>query len=147
VRGFGLSITSGSCNTLTPTLSPNGERESHRACCSSVRQFDRNAPLGTDVMLRCLPPFSILVAICISFCAVAADAPPGALSCSGCHPARKWVDTQVPRLAGRDLGAIVQPMRQFKTGQLDGTVMVRIAKGFSDDEISAIAAWYAAQKE
>jgi cytochrome subunit of sulfide dehydrogenase len=94
-----------------------------------------------------LPPFSILVAICISFSAAAADAPPGALSCSGCHPARKWVDTQVPRLAGRDLGAIVQPMRQFKTGQLDGTVMVRIAKGFSDDEISAIAAWYAAQKE
>jgi sulfide dehydrogenase cytochrome subunit len=117
------------------------------AMTRALGQFRRNLLLGSDVMRRCLPPFSILVAICISFCAAAADAPPGALSCSGCHPARKWVDTQVSRLAGRDLGAIVQPMRQFKTGQLDGTVMVRIAKGFSDDEISAIAAWYAAQKE
>ena len=37
-------------------------------------------------------------------------------------------------------------MRTFRTGQRPATVMDRIAKGFSDDEIAAIAAWYAAQK-
>ncbi len=76
-----------------------------------------------------------------------ADAPPGAASCSGCHPAARWVDTSVSRLTGRDPAAIVTAMEGFKSGQLPGTVMGRIAKGFSDDEIKAIAAWYGAQKD
>jgi cytochrome c553 len=37
-------------------------------------------------------------------------------------------------------------MTAFKSGKLSATIMDRIAKGFSDDEIRAIAAWYAAQK-
>jgi cytochrome subunit of sulfide dehydrogenase len=41
----------------------------------------------------------------------------------------------------------VTAMQAFKSGQLPGTVMGRIAKGFSDDEIKAIAAWYGAQKD
>jgi cytochrome c553 len=76
-----------------------------------------------------------------------ADAPPGATSCSGCHPAARLVDTMVPRLIGRDPATIVTAMEAFRSGQLPSTVMARIAKGFSDDEIKAIAAWYGAQKE
>jgi sulfide dehydrogenase cytochrome subunit len=37
-------------------------------------------------------------------------------------------------------------MIAFKAGQRPGTIMDRIAKGFSDEEISAIAQWYAGQK-
>jgi sulfide dehydrogenase cytochrome subunit len=77
----------------------------------------------------------------------AADAPAGAASCSGCHPAGRWVDTTVPRLAGRNPADLVAAMEGFKSGQLASTVMGRIAKGFSDEEIKAIAAWYGAQKE
>jgi cytochrome subunit of sulfide dehydrogenase len=77
----------------------------------------------------------------------AADAPPGAASCSGCHPANRWVDTTVPRLAGRNPADLVAAMQGFKSGQLASTVMGRLAKGFSDDEIKAIAAWYGAQKD
>jgi cytochrome c553 len=77
----------------------------------------------------------------------AADAPPGAASCSGCHPAKRWVDTAVPRLAGRNPADLVAAMAAFKSGQLASTVMDRIAKGFSDDEIKAIATWYGAQKD
>ena len=36
-------------------------------------------------------------------------------------------------------------MQAFRAGQKPATVMDRIAKGFTDDEIKAIAAWYAAQ--
>jgi sulfide dehydrogenase cytochrome subunit len=79
--------------------------------------------------------------------ACAADAPPGAASCSGCHPANRWVDTAVPRLAGRNRADLVAAMQAFKSGQLAATVMDRIAKGFSDDEIKAIAVWYGAQKD
>jgi cytochrome c553 len=76
-----------------------------------------------------------------------ADAPPGALSCSGCHPAGRSVDSTVPRLIGRNPADITAAMQAFKSGQLPSTVMDRIAKGFSEDEVKAIAAWYGAQKD
>jgi cytochrome c553 len=37
-------------------------------------------------------------------------------------------------------------MQDFRSGARPGTVMDRIAKGFTDAEIQAIAAWYAEQK-
>jgi cytochrome c553 len=76
-----------------------------------------------------------------------ANAPPGALSCSGCHASAASVDTPVPRLAGKNAEAIVAALQAFRAGQKPATVMDRIAKGFTDDEIKAIAAWYAAQKD
>ena len=76
----------------------------------------------------------------------ASPAPPGASSCTGCHPANVGVETPVPRLAGRSAAEIVQQMQAFRSGQQSATVMDRLAKGFSDAEIQAIAAWYAAQK-
>jgi sulfide dehydrogenase cytochrome subunit len=77
----------------------------------------------------------------------AAEAPPaGASSCSGCHAANAGVDTAVPRLAGRAVAEIVAQMQAFKAGQRPATVMDRIAKGLTDAEVAAIAAWYAQQK-
>ncbi|MGE0257908.1 MAG: cytochrome c [Alphaproteobacteria bacterium] len=72
-------------------------------------------------------------------------APAGASSCSGCHATSAGVETPVPYLAGLPASRIAEAMRAFRAGQLPGTIMPRIAKGFSDDEIAAIAAWYAAQ--
>jgi sulfide dehydrogenase cytochrome subunit len=40
----------------------------------------------------------------------------------------------------------VQAMQELRSGQRTATVMDRIAKGFSDDETRAIAAWLAAQR-
>jgi cytochrome c553 len=37
-------------------------------------------------------------------------------------------------------------MQAFRSGQTPATVMDRIAKGFTVEEIQAIAAWYAAQR-
>jgi len=77
--------------------------------------------------------------------AAAAEAPPGAASCSGCHPAKASADTTVPRLAGQDATAMAATLLAFRAGRRPATVMDRIAKGFSDDEIKAIAAWFGAQ--
>jgi cytochrome c553 len=78
--------------------------------------------------------------------APAAEVPPGAASCSGCHAAKPNVDTPVPRLAGQNPGALVAAMQAYRSGQRPATVMDRIAKGFSDDEITAIATWFGAQR-
>ncbi|MBR1152560.1 cytochrome C [Bradyrhizobium sp. JYMT SZCCT0428] len=72
--------------------------------------------------------------------------PPGAAACSGCHAAGTVPASPVSRLYGRDAGDIMTAMTGFRDGSLPATVMTRIAKGFSDDELRAIAAWLAAQK-
>jgi sulfide dehydrogenase cytochrome subunit len=76
----------------------------------------------------------------------AAPAPSGAASCSGCHPMSAKVETRVLRLAGRKPADIVAAMQAFRSGQKPATVMDRIAKGFSDAEIRAIADWLGAQQ-
>ncbi|MGD9614518.1 MAG: cytochrome c [Alphaproteobacteria bacterium] len=76
----------------------------------------------------------------------AAEAPAGASSCSGCHSASAAVQTPVPPLAGLPVEHTVTAMQEFRTGTRPATVMDRIAKGFSDAEIAAIAAWYAGRK-
>jgi len=70
------------------------------------------------------------------------DSPAGAASCLGCHPA-KADDGPVPALAKLPAQQIVTAMLAFRSGTRPATVMDRIAKGFSDEEIDAIARWYA----
>lgn len=72
-----------------------------------------------------------------------AEPPPGATTCSGCHP--PTARGAIPTLAGRQAGDIVAEMAVFRSGQREATVMGRIAKGFTDDETHAIAEWLAAQ--
>jgi cytochrome subunit of sulfide dehydrogenase len=78
--------------------------------------------------------------------ALAADVPAGASSCSGCHTNNARVETPVPPLNGRAAADISAAMAEFKSGKRPGTIMDRIAKGFSDEETQAIAQWYAQQK-
>ena len=75
-----------------------------------------------------------------------AEPPAGAAACSGCHPASARVTSPVLRLAGLDQARIVRAMEDFRSGTRAATVMDRIAKGFTDTEIQAIAAWYATQR-
>ena len=76
----------------------------------------------------------------------ASEPPPGAASCSGCHASGAAAASAVSRLYGRNADEIMTAMTGFRDGSLPATVMNRIAKGFSDDELRAIAAWLAAQK-
>jgi cytochrome subunit of sulfide dehydrogenase len=79
--------------------------------------------------------------------ASAADAPPGASSCTGCHAAAALPRSVVPRIAGREAGDIAALMREYRNDARPSTVMGRIAKGFDDRQIDAIAAWFAARPE
>jgi len=78
--------------------------------------------------------------------ALAADAPPGASSCSGCHPMSAKVTTPITVLTGRRAAEIAAAMGSFRDGAWPATIMTRIAKGFTDFEIDAIADWYSKQK-
>jgi cytochrome c553 len=86
--------------------------------------------------------FSMIAAAAVA----SAEPPAGAASCSGCHPTSARIASPVPRLLGLERAAIVRAMQEFRSGQRAATVMDRLAKGFTDDEIQAIAAWYATQR-
>lgn len=75
----------------------------------------------------------------------AADAPPGAAACSGCHAVSASVETAVPRIAGGKPAEFTAAMRDFRSGTRPATVMGRIAKGFTESEVDTMAAWFAAQ--
>ena len=77
--------------------------------------------------------------------ASAADAPPGASSCSGCHAPDASGAVIVPPLGDRPAAETASLMREFKSGARPATVMGRIAKGFDDAEIDAIARWLGTQ--
>ena len=95
---------------------------------------------------RLLAAVAFAVACAAAALSAVPEPPPGASSCSGCHAANAKVDTAVPHLTGRKAADIVAQMQAFKTSEKAATVMGRIAKGFTDAEIEAIAAWYAQQK-
>src|ERR1043165_7484017 len=82
----------------------------------------------------------------VSSTSAAEAPPPGASSCSGCHTTSAAVETPVPQLLGRSSADIVAAMHEFRSGERAATVMDRIAKGFSEAEVMAIADWYARQK-
>lgn len=90
--------------------------------------------------------FLLLAMVAAAPAAAQTAAPPGAASCSGCHMPVSRAGMAVPPLRGRAPDEIVAAMRAFRTSERSPTVMDRIAKGFSDDEAQAIAAWYGAQR-
>ena len=48
-------------------------------------------------------------------------------------------------LQGRPAADTAQQMEAFRSGARPATLMNRIVKGFSPDEVAALSAWFAAQ--
>ena len=70
-----------------------------------------------------------------------------ASACAICHGTEgKAVTKDVIPLAGLPREHIATQMRAFRDGRRPATVMHQIAKGYSDAQIDAMAAWFAAQK-
>ena len=72
-----------------------------------------------------------------------------AAACAICHgtdgrPAKG--DSPLIPLAGLPRDHIATQMRAFRDGKRPATVMHQIAKGYTDPQIDALAAWFAAQK-
>jgi len=70
-----------------------------------------------------------------------------ASACAICHGTSGRAATQdVVPLAGLPATHIASQMRAFRDGQRPATVMHQIAKGYTDPQIDALAAWFAEQK-
>ncbi len=70
-----------------------------------------------------------------------------AYTCFGCHGVNgNSQGPATPSIAGLDKNYIADTMQAFKTDKRPGTIMGRIAKGYSDEEIELVAGFFAAQK-
>ena len=71
-----------------------------------------------------------------------------AAACAICHgtAGRPAPNAPLIPLAGLPRDHIATQMRAFREGKRPATVMHQIAKGYTDPQIDAIAAWFAAQK-
>jgi len=94
-----------------------------------------------------------LVAAALALAALPSYAQDGAgrnlaAACAICHGTQGKPPTGAPviPLAGLPREHIATQMRAFRDGTRPATVMHQIAKGYNDQQIDAMAAWFAAQK-
>jgi len=84
-----------------------------------------------------------LAVLCVAT-AQAQDVRGLAATCSGCHGGDGRARDGIRVLAGMPKDDLVRAMRAYRAGERAGTLMPQLAKGYTDTEIEAIAAWYAA---
>lgn len=68
-----------------------------------------------------------------------------AATCANCHGSNGVSRGVVPSLAGQPKADVAAKMLEFKQNKRPGTIMPQIAKGFTDEQIDAVAAWFASQ--
>lgn len=70
-----------------------------------------------------------------------------AASCANCHGTNGAAAPGMVALAGYDKAGLVKAMADFKSGARPATIMHQLSKGYSDAQVEAIAAYFAAQKK
>ena len=74
-----------------------------------------------------------------------AEDPSGAVmanTCFSCHGTDGKSAGAMPSIAGKKADYIIKMLTEFRDGKRPSTVMKRIAKGFTDSEIAALAATF-----
>ena len=69
-----------------------------------------------------------------------------AATCANCHGTNGNARGDMRPLAGVSADTIIALMGHFKSGALPATIMHQIAKGYTDEQIALIAAYFAAQQ-
>ena len=69
-----------------------------------------------------------------------------AAACANCHGTNGVSQQGMPNLAGQQRAYLVQQMQDFRTGKRPATIMHQLAKGYTDEQIEALAAYFSAQK-
>ena len=98
--------------------------------------------------LACLAHAALLVAVPLTLAPMTgahALSPAERLAgaCQGCHGQGGAGDQAMPLLQGvRSAAEIEASLRDFRAGSRPATVMGRIARGYTEDEIAALARFY-----
>lgn len=69
-----------------------------------------------------------------------------ASTCANCHGTGGKAQGAVPAIAGQSKADLVQKMNDFRDGKRPATIMHQLAKGYTPEQIDAMAGWFAQQK-
>ena len=69
-----------------------------------------------------------------------------AATCANCHGTNGVSRGEVVSLAGMPAADLAKAFADFRAGSRPATIMHQIAKGYTDAQIDALAAWFSAQK-
>ncbi len=72
--------------------------------------------------------------------------PLAAQGCVGCHGVRGTGAGAIPGIAGRPAAEIATSLNAFRANERPGTIMGRIARGYTEADIAAIAAYFATSR-
>lgn len=75
-----------------------------------------------------------------------ADGDTIAYTCNGCHGTDGVSKGAAPSLKGMPADYHAKALKAFKTGGRPSTIMGRIAKGYDDEELEAVAKYYESLK-
>ena len=70
-----------------------------------------------------------------------------AAACANCHGTDGRAQPGMESLAGKDKDEMLQKLLDFKSGRKPATLMHQLAKGYSDEQLAQISAYFAAQKK
>ncbi|ODB92927.1 c-type cytochrome [Candidatus Thiodiazotropha endoloripes] len=91
----------------------------------------------------------LLLGLAVLFPATALAAPTGqalAFTCAGCHGTDgSSVGPSSPSIAGMDPEVFIDAMQGYKFDERNSTIMNRIAKGYSEEQIKSMAWFFAKQ--
>ncbi len=70
-----------------------------------------------------------------------------AAACANCHGTDGRAQPGMESLAGKDAAELTQKLLDFKSGRRPATLMHQLSKGYTDEQLKDIAAYFAAQKK
>ncbi len=70
-----------------------------------------------------------------------------AASCAACHGTDGRAQPGMESLAGANKDDMIKKMLDYKAGRKPATIMHQLSKGYTDEQIVAIAGYFAAQKK
>ena len=104
-----------------------------------------NAIIGNGVAIAAI---AVVTAAAVGAQTVEVDAGRDiAAGCANCHGTNGVSSGTVPSLAGVAKAQLVNRMEEFKSGKRPGTIMPQLAKGYTDEQIDLVGAWFARQPE
>lgn len=70
-----------------------------------------------------------------------------AAACAACHGDQGRAQPGMLSLAGVNKAELLKKMTDYKTGVMPSTIMQQLAKGYSDEQLAALATYFSSQKK
>jgi sulfide dehydrogenase cytochrome subunit len=66
-----------------------------------------------------------------------------AAACTNCHLTEAGATGSMPVIAGKSRSDLARQLKEFKSGVRPATLMHQLARGFSDEQLDMLAAYFA----